>query len=362
MCNNSGNDTGNDTEIIAPFYGFDMSKPRRTVTIQDVAKTAGVSVSTVSRVLNGKTDVASNTQEHILSVIDVLGYTSNLAARSMRSKKMNLIGLIMPDIAYPFALEVMKGVNRAIAQSEFDLLVYTTGDVRKSGRAYHEQKYVSLLNDSIADGVIIVAPVSSVFSASGPIVSVDPHIANPDYPSVHAMNYQGSADAMQYLLELGHKRIGYIGGRPELISSNRRFQGYCDLLTQAGIGIDNSLITTGDFTTETGVECTRKLLTLDQPPTAIFAANDQTAMGVYLVAEEMGLRIPDDLSVIGFDNISESKYLGLTTIDQFIAEMGFIATQMLIKLINHEPIESQTHKMETQLVIRNSCRELTLAD
>jgi DNA-binding LacI/PurR family transcriptional regulator len=85
-------------------------------------------------------------------------------------------------------------------------------------------------------------------------------------------------------------------------------------------------------------------------------------MGVYLVAEEMGLRIPDDLSVIGFDNISESKYLGLTTIDQFIAEMGFIATQMLIKLINHEPIESQTHKMETQLVIRNSCRELTLAD
>ena len=108
-----------------------MPKKRRTVTIQDVAKKAGVSVSTVSRVLNEKADVASETQDRILSVIDDLDYAANLAARSMRSRKKNLVGLIMPDIAFPFAIEVMKGVNRAIAESEFDLLVYTTGDVRK---------------------------------------------------------------------------------------------------------------------------------------------------------------------------------------------------------------------------------------
>src|SRR4026209_2751957 len=196
-----------------------MQKKKRTVTIQDVAKTAEVSVSTVSRVLNGKVDVASETQEHILSVIEKLGYTTNLAARSMRSQKKNLVGLIMPDIAYPFAIEVMKGVNRAIAESEFDLLVYTTGDVRKSGRASHEQKYVSLLTNSISDGVIIVAPVADDFNIDAPIISIDPLAINPNYPSVHATNYQGSLEAMNYLIGLGHKHIAHISGRTELESS-----------------------------------------------------------------------------------------------------------------------------------------------
>ena len=334
-----------------------MRKQKRNVTIQDVAKTAGVSVSTVSRVLNGKVDVASETQEHILSVIDDLGYTTNLAARSMRSQKKNLVGLIMPDIAYPFAIEVMKGVNRAIAESEFDLLVYTTGDVRKSGRAFHEQKYVSLLTNSISDGVIIVAPVAGEFNIDAPIVSIDPLASNPNYPAVHATNYQGAMDAMEHLLSLGHKRIGYISGRAELESSNRRLMGYRASLEKAGISVDEKLIASGDYTTETGIQCTRELLSLNHPPTAIFASNDQMAIGVFQVAQELGLRIPDDLSVIGFDNITESKYMGLTTVDQFISEMGYVATQMLIKLINDIPLEDQTYQMKTQLVIRSSCRE-----
>src|SRR5215216_4318230 len=333
-----------------------MRKIRRPVTIQDVAKTAGVSVSTVSRVLNGKVDVASETQDRIRSVIDNLGYTTNLAARSMRSFKKNMVGLIMPDIAYPFAIEVMKGVNRAIAESEFDLLVYTTGDVRKSGRASHEQKYVSLLSNSITDGVIIVAPVTGEFSTDAPIVSIDPLMSDPDYPSVHATNHQGATEVMNYLMGLGHKRIGFISGRAELESSNRRWMGYRDALEQAGLPVAEELIASGDYTTETGVKCARELLSLAKPPTAIFASNDQTAMGVFQVAQEMGLRIPEDLSVVGFDNIMESKYMGLTTVDQFISEMGFVATQMLIKLINGEPLDQQTYKMQTQLVIRSSCQ------
>ncbi|MGZ9221578.1 MAG: LacI family DNA-binding transcriptional regulator [Anaerolineales bacterium] len=334
-----------------------MSRKKQTVTIQDVAKTAGVSISTVSRVLNGKVDVASDTQDRILSVIDDLGYTTNLAARSMRSQKKNLVGLIMPDIAYPFAIEVMKGVNRAIAESEFDLLVYTTGDVRKSGRASHEQKYVSLLTNSISDGVIIVAPVAGEFNIDAPIVSIDPLASNPNYPSVHATNYQGSMEAMEYLLGLGHKRIGFISGRAELESSNRRLMGYRASLEKAGIPIDEKLIASGDYTTDTGVICTRALLALQNPPTAIFASNDQMAMGVFQVAQELGMHIPDDLSVIGFDNITESKYMGLTTVDQFISEMGFVATQMLIKLINGETLDLETYRMQTRLVVRNSCRE-----
>ena len=284
-----------------------MRKKKRTVTIQDVAKTAGVSVSTVSRVLNERVDVASETQERILSVIDDLGYTTNLAARSMRNQKKNLVGLIMPDIAYPFAIEVMKGVNRAIAEFEFDLLVYTTGDVRKSGRASHEQKYVSLLTNSISDGVIIVAPVAGEFNIDAPIVSIDPLASNPNYPAVHATNYQGAVEAMEYLLDLGHKRIGYISGRAELESSNRRLMGYREALEKAGISVDESLIASGDYTTETGVTCTRELLALENPPTAIFASNDQMAIGVFQVAEELGIRIPADLSVVGFDNITNQN-------------------------------------------------------
>ena len=336
-----------------------MRKTRQTVTIQDVAKTAGVSVSTVSRVLNGKLDVASETQDRIRSVIDDLGYTTNLAARSMRSFKKNMVGLIMPDIAYPFAVEVMKGVNRAIAESEFDLIVYTTGDVRKSGRASHEQKYVSLLNNSITDGTIIVAPVTGEFSTEAPIVSIDPLMSDPNYPSVHATNHQGATEVMNYLMGLGHKRIGFISGRAELESSNRRFMGYRDALEQAGLPVAEELVASGDYTTETGVKCARELLALKKPPTAIFASNDQTAMGVFQAAQEMGLRIPEELSVVGFDNIMDSKYMGLTTVDQFISEMGFVATQMLIKLINGEALDSQTYKMQTRLVVRNSCRSIT---
>lgn len=335
-----------------------MQRKKRKVTIQDVARTAKVSVSTVSRVLNGKVDVASETQDRILSVIDDLGYTTNLAARSMRSQQNNLVGLIMPDIAYPFAVEVMKGVNRAIAESEFDLLVYTTGDVRKSGRASHEEKYVSLLTNSIADGVIIVAPVASEFNTDAPIVSIDPVMSNPNYPAVHATNYQGALEAMAYLLGLGHRRIGYISGRAELESSSRRLKGYQDALERAGIPLDPQLIASGDYTTKTGITGTQYLLGLDEPPTAIFASNDQMAMGVYQIAEEMGIQIPEELSVMGFDNITESKYMGLTTVDQFISDMGYVATQMLIQIINGLPLEEQTYRMQTQLVVRNSCRDM----
>jgi LacI family transcriptional regulator len=252
----------------------------------------------------------------------------------------------------------MKGVNRAIAESEFDLLVYTTGDVRKSGRASHEQKYVSLLTNSISDGVIIVAPVAGEFSIDAPIVSIDPLASNPNYPSVHATNYQGALAAMEYLIGLGHKRIGYISGRAELESSNRRLMGYREALEKAGISVDESLIASGDYTTETGVTCTRELLALENPPTAIFASNDQMAIGVFQVAEELGMQIPEDLSVVGFDNITESKYMGLTTVDQFISEMGFVATQKLIKLINGATLEDQTYRMQTQLIVRNSCSEV----
>ncbi len=336
-----------------------MKNSRKSVTIHDVAQAAGVSVSTVSRVINEKDDVAPDTQDRVLEIINELGYTSNLAARSMRSRKKNLLGLVVPDIGFPYSIEIMKGIDRAIAESSFDLLLYTTGGIHKAGTATRSQYYVSLLNNSLTDGVIIVASAAADFVTDAPIVSVDPHVINPNFPSVQGTNYQGALELMQYLLELGHRRIGFIAGRPEIGSSGRRFKGYQDALTEAGIELVKDLIAPGDFSTITGYKCALQILSIDNPPTAIFAANDQSAIGVYQAAEELGLQIPDDLSVVGFDNISEAEYLGLTTVDQFLSEMGFIATNMLIKLVNNEPLGAQIHKVPTKLVKRDSCRTLT---
>jgi LacI family transcriptional regulator len=335
-----------------------MQQKKRTVTIQDVARRAGVSVSTVSRVLNGKVDVASDTQEHILTVIDKLGYTSNFAARSMRSHKKNLIGLVVPDIGFPYSFEILKGINRAIAESKFDLLVYTTGNIRKNGTALHEQHYVSLMNNSVTDGAVVVASIASDFVTDAPIVSVDPHIINPNYPYIQGTNYEGALGLMEYLLGLGHRRIGFISGRPEMASAQARLKGYRDALTQAGVEIDDELIVPGDFVQPPAYQSTYQLLSMKNRPTAIFAANDQSAMGVYQAADELGFRIPQDLSVVGFDNIPEAKYMGLTTMDQFLDEMGYMSIQMLFKLINHEILEEDVCRVQTKLVVRSSCQSL----
>jgi len=351
----TGNDTGKDTENLNDSPFPEMTKKKRTVTIQDVAKEAGVSVSTVSRVLNAKVDVASDTQERVLTVIDQLGYTSNLAARSMRSRRNNLLGLVVPDIGFPYSIEIMKGVDRAISESVFDLLLYTTGGIHKPGTASREHHYVSLLNNSLTDGVLVVASSASEFVTNGPIVAVDPHLIDPNYPSVQGTNYQGALDAMNYLIGLGHRRIAFIGGRPEIMSSGRRLKGYRDALEKAGIEIDEALCVPGDFSTRTGYKRALELLSLAAPPTAIFASNDQSAIGVLQATEELKLRVPEDVSLVGFDNISEAGYFGLTTIDQHLAEMGYIATQMLIKLVNGDQLDSKVHKMPTKLIKRKSC-------
>lgn len=337
-----------------------MTHKKRTVTINDVAKEAGVSVSTVSRVLNGKDDVALETIEKVRCVVRDLMYTSSLAARGMRSQRTKVIGLIMPDVASPYCLEVMRGVNKAIAQSDYDLIVYTTGDIHKYGTADQERRYVSLLNGDITDGVIVVTPAATNFSTDAPIVAIDPNNESPDCPAIIATNRAGALEALNYLTRLGHRRIGHITGRLELVSASRRVDGYKDGLIACGLPIDEKLIQVGDYTTDTAIRCTRSLLSLDNPPTAIFASNDMSATGIYQVAHEHGLRIPEDLSVVGFDNLPESIFLNppLTTVDQFIMDMGSLAVEMVVKLVNGETYSKNLNEFPTQLVIRGSCRSL----
>ena len=337
------------------------SRPPKTVTIQDVARAAGVSVSTVSRVLNDKDDVAQATYAKVQTIISELGYASSLAAKSMRSHQTNVIGLIMPDLEESFPLEVMKGVNHAIAQFNYDLIVYTNGDISKNSSAEKESQYVSLLNNNLTDGVIIVTPVATNFSTISPVVAVDPNTETPNCPYVTATNRDGGLLAMDYLLQLGHRRIGYIGGRTDLQSAIRRQQGYVDSLERAGLVVDPELMVVGDFTMAAGYRCGQRLLALAERPTAVFAANDRSAFGLIQAAHELGLKIPDDLSVVGFDNIPEAAYYlpaGLTTVDQSVRHMGVVATEMLIKLIRGEQIVSLITKMPTQLIVRGSCRSV----
>ncbi|HMB21676.1 MAG: LacI family DNA-binding transcriptional regulator [Chloroflexota bacterium] len=339
-----------------------MKRNPKAVTIRDVASKAGVSVTTVSRVLNGKDDISEGTSSKVLAVVQELGYASSLAARGMRSHRTNVIGLIMPDVASDFSQEILRGVNRAIAKLDKDLIVYTSGVMNKENIAQHERSYVALLNGSITDGVIIVTPTATRFTTYAPMVIIDPNNETPDCPSLIAANQEGAFAAMNYLIGLCHRRIGYITGRMELTSSNQRLQGYKDGLAAAGIPLNEDLIQIGDYTSETAMICAHKLLSLSDRPTAIFAANDMSAMGIYRAAKEFNLQIPRDLSVIGFDNLREAAGLNppLTTINQSLEKMGTMATEMLVRVMEGEPLpsnpeEGNLYKFPTQLVIRDSC-------
>jgi LacI family transcriptional regulator len=340
-----------------------MKRNSKAVTIRDVANKAGVSVTTVSRVLNGKDDISEETTNKVRAVVQDLGYASSLAARGMRSHRTNLIGLILHDVASLYTQEIMRGVNQVIAKIDKDLIVYTSGGLDRENVAQHEHYYVALLNGSVTDGAIVVTPTATQFTTHAPLVIIDPNNETPDYPAIIATNQEGALAAMKYLTDLGHRRIGHIAGEMKLVSANQRLQGYKDGLAAAGIPLDEDLIEIGEYTTETAVICARKLLSLPDRPTAIFAANDVSAIGVYQAAKELGLEIPRDLSVVGFDNLREAAYLSppLTTIDQSIEKMGAMATEMIVKLVKGESLpinptaEGHLYKIPTQLVIRDSC-------
>ena len=333
-----------------------MQQLHSGVTIRDVAREAGVSVSTVSRVLNDKDDVAPETADAVRRVIERLGYASSMAARSLRSRTTNVVGLIVPDLWHPFTSLVIRGVNQVTAQG-YDLLAYASGRRTVQTMANWEQQLVAQLNGSVTDGIIVVTPNAATYRTSFPVVAIDPHQASTDFPAVIATNHQGVLDAMEYLSALGHRRIGYIGGRPNLQSAQRRLEGYYAGLARAGLPPDPDLIVTGDYTRSLGVVCAHRLLSLADRPTAIMAASDETAFGVYDAAAARGLSIPEDISVIGFDNTVESNSMNppLTTVDQAIEAMGALAAEIVLKLIQGQPCESRLNKVPTRLVVRQSC-------
>ncbi len=331
------------------------------VTIGDVAAEAGVSVATVSKVINDRYGVAENTSARVRAVIDELGYHASLVGQSLRSRRTKVVGVLVRDLE-PFSTELLKGVARGIRDTGYELVVFS-GCGQADDQAGWERRYLSRISGTLADGAILVTPGSIDETFGTPVVAVDHNAHSSTLPTVDSENLEGAVAATQYLIDLGHRRIGFLAGRSDLESARLRERGYREALARAGIAVDESLVQVGGYDAATAAEPARRLLELESRPTAIFAANDVTALETIAVARSVGMRVPDDLSVVGFDNVPESA-LGdptLTTVEQPIQEMGREAVRLLLELIEDPLLPPARVILPTRLVVRQSCRELTEA-
>jgi LacI family transcriptional regulator len=325
------------------------------VTIADVAERAGVSIATVSRVVNDRYGVAKATSSRVRAVIEELGYESSLVARSLRSERTNVIGILVADIE-PFSAELLKGAAKALHDSDFEMVVYAAG---QHGGEGWERRYISRLSGTLTDGTILVTPTVVSVSTTQPVVAVDPHVGGSSLPTIDTQNFEGAVELTEHLLALGHRRIGFLAGRPDLESARRREAGYRAALQSAGIEFDPELVRIGGFTEETAAAPAHELLTMADRATAIFAANDLSAIQTMRTAAELGIRVPEEISIVGFDNIPESALTEppLTTVDQSIQALGHEAVRTLLDLIERgepQPTEPVHITLPTKLVVRRT--------
>jgi LacI family transcriptional regulator len=328
-------------------------------TIIDVAREAGVSYSTVSRALSGYEFVKPATREKVLRVAQKLGYVPNQQARSLAGGNSGLIGVLVPAIDNGYITEILRGIDEELAKSDYNLILYTTHRHRNK-----ESRYVATMMNGGADGLLLLVPFISdeylkpLYQQNFPFVMIDQLDNSGRSSVVNGTNWQGAYDAVQYLIGLGHTRIGFITGLTELNSAVDRLGGYQSALKDAELLYDADLVVKGDFVQGGGYLATQQLLDLPQPPTAIFASNDLLAFGAMEAIRQRGLQIPEDISVIGFDDIPQASlvYPALTTVHQPLDQMGRLAVKMLLEHIASPEYIPYTATLATQLVIRNSCQ------
>jgi LacI family transcriptional regulator len=332
-------------------------------TISMIAAKAGVSIPTVSRVLNNRPDVAPATRKRVEQVIEESGFIHSRVKNVLRKESSGIIDMLVPDLDNWYSIEIMRGVEEVVGRTELRLALSITND-----SVQLEKRWLVKVLDGATDGAILVLTsgqsqhLGSLRHHRIPFVIVD-HGGElgPDVPSVGATNWLGGRTAIEYLLSLGHRRIAMISGPPYLRCSQDRIAGYRAALEGASIAVDPVLIRPGMFMQLTGYEQTCALLDLPEPPTAIFAGSDSQAMGVYSALRARGLRIPQDVSVVGFDDVSVASIVTptLTTIRQPLIEMGRVATTMLLRLITEEPLDTLRMELTTTLVVRDSCAPLS---
>jgi DNA-binding LacI/PurR family transcriptional regulator len=324
----------------------------------EIAVLAGVSKPTVSKVMNGQPGVAAATRERVERAIAERGYVRNGVARALSAGRVGSVHLVMSEIDSPYFVEILRGVEETLDRAGLSVVVTTTHDEER-----RHQRWMARVVEHGTDGVVLVLPdehaahLEELRHRGIPFAVVDDRGESlPGVPSVGATNFAGGFAATEHLLSLGHRRIAVIGGQP-FRCATARLAGYHAALQEAGAPVDPALVMPGSFRVEAGYAAANTLLDLPEPPTAIFAGNDLQAMGVYRALYERGLRVPDDMSVVGFDDVPLVSLLtpALTTVRQPVREMGALATRMLLRIVAGKPLESTRVELATSLVARESC-------
>jgi LacI family transcriptional regulator len=335
------------------------------VTIKDIARELGISPSTVSRALKDHPDISVDTKKAVNELAERLNYQPNIVALSLRQKKTNTIGVIIPELVHFFFSTVISGVEDVAYQAGYNVIL------TQSNESYQREVLdVKALFNSRVDGMLLSVSrettnfdhIESILSKGVPIVFYDRMYSNPNTSKVIVDDYVGAKEAVLHLIDQGCKRIAHLQGAPNLIISKDRLKGYQDALTEKGLEVrDSYTIVCPEGSIEEGKKATKKLLSMSNPPDAIFCNNDPMAMGAMMAIKEKGLKIPDDIALVGFSNWSYGEMVepALTTVDQPGFEMGQEAARLLIRQIemkdkDEAEINPETKVLKTKLVIRQS--------
>jgi DNA-binding LacI/PurR family transcriptional regulator len=327
------------------------------ITIYDVARLAGVGIGTVSRVLNKSNSVKESTRKKVLAAIEELNFTPDPIARSMTSGQTDSVGVIVPFFTRPFFIEVLRGIESALGQLGKELVLYNV-----ENNAQRDNYFTKLPMRRKVEGILIISlppdetNALSIKESGMPTVLVDGY--NPMFTSLVVNNIDGAYHAVSYLIKKGHRRIGFINGIVEgnfkFNQANDRLIGVHRALNEAGLSFEPELVTAIAWGREDGKAAGLKLLNMKKPPTAIFVASDLQALGVLEAAKSLGITVPEQLSIMGYDGIELSELLELSTIQQPMFEMGTIAVNKLFELIKNPDKEAELIRFNTRLVERKS--------
>ena len=322
--------------------------------IRDVARLAGVSVATVSRALSNPEKVSDESLEKVHNAIAQVGYRPNMLARNFRSARAYAVVVLVPDIANPFYSLFIRALEDRAQQKGYAVLL---GDTR--GTPEREMDYIRRVETRLADGIVQLRPSSEKSQNNIPPDIPCVNACGCEYttgPAIRIDNRAAAKTMVNYLISLGHKRIGVISGLKDNPHAIDRLEGYKEALAEAGIPFEKDLIGEGDFTMWSGLNAAFQFCNMKVRPTAIFSMNDEMAIGAMQTLKNQGIRIPEDMSVTGFDDIAYSKYSdpSLTTISQPAEEMGKMAMDMLLKVIEGEPLSQRECVLPTEFIIRKS--------
>jgi LacI family transcriptional regulator len=333
----------------------------KKVTINDIAKMAGVSKATVSRVINKSKYVSPEIYERVMKVIKETEYNPSSIARSLVSKETKIIGLLTPDISNPFYSELVKGMVEVANKYDYNILLCNS-----FFQTNKEAEFLKILSDKEVDGIIfmtneITEKHKEFFRKyKKPVVTVNRKFWGFNIPNVDIDNFKAAYDATEYLIKLNHKRIAIIRAPlDDETSGVTRFEGYRKALRDYEIPFDEGLVKEGNFKANTGYKAMEEFLKLDNPPTAVFCVNDEMACGAVRCIIEKGLRVPDDISVVGFDDIPLASLFipSITTVSQPIYDMGVLAMELICRMIKGEQVEVKTYILPHKLVVRQSTKK-----